>query len=279
MALDVQASLAAPPETTPAYETLLDLVKYRMSVRNLKPDPIPDAYVTKVLEVARWAMSGANSQPWEFVVVKDAAMRRKLFDTYMQENMEFLYWVERQRHLDLRHPNFQVPGVEDPHEELAIAKSRQNWWQAPVHIVVLGDGRRQWGTVQGAHTFGRGQSHLTDGLTNVCQLVHLAAASLGLGAQWVTIHIPEAFTKVLDTPSLLTFYLIIPLGWPAVERRPGWRRELSEMVHWDNYDRSLYMSDEDAYNYLRQLRGATIPKYHSSGMEMSDQQPAADGGK
>ena len=40
MALDVQA----PPETTPAYETLLDLVKYRMSVRNLKPDPIPDGW-------------------------------------------------------------------------------------------------------------------------------------------------------------------------------------------------------------------------------------------
>src|SRR5205085_2447758 len=86
------------------------------------------------------------------------------------------------------------------------------------------------------------------------QLIHLAAASLGLGAQWVTIHIPEAFSKVLDTPDLLTFYLIIPLGWPAVERRPGWRRELDEIVHHDGYDRSLYMSDEDAYNYLRRLR-------------------------
>ncbi len=120
MALDVQTSPAASPTTTTAYETLLDLVKYRMSVRNLKPDPIPDHYVDKVLEVARWAMSGANSQPWEFVVVKDAALRRKLFDTYMEENMEFLYWVERQRHLELRHPNFQVPGVEDPRQELEI---------------------------------------------------------------------------------------------------------------------------------------------------------------
>ncbi|HEY7062080.1 MAG TPA: nitroreductase family protein [Chloroflexota bacterium] len=275
MTLDVQTAPVAPPETTPAYETLLDLVKYRMSVRNLRPDLIPDEYVTKVLEVARWAMSGANSQPWEFVVVKDAAMRRKLYDTYMGQNMEFLYWMEKQRHLELRHPSFQVPGVENPREELEIIKTKQNWWQAPVHIVVLGDGRRQWGTVQGAHTFGRGQTHLWDSLANCSQLIHLAAASLGLGAQWVTIHIPEAFAKVMDTPDLLTYYLIIPLGWPAVERRPGWRRELSEIVHHDNYDRALYMSDEDAYNYLRRLRGATIPKYQSSEVDVSEQERAA----
>ena len=275
MSLDLQSTPSAVPETTPAYETLLDLVKYRMSVRSLKPDAIPDAYVTKILEVARWAMSGANSQPWEFVVVKDAALRRRLFDTYMDQNMEFIYWMERQRHLELRHPSFQVPGVTDPHKELEIIKAKQPWWQAPVHIVVLGDGRRQWGTVQGAHTFGRGQTHLWDGLANASQLIHLAAASLGLGAQWVTIHIPEAFSKVMDIPDLLTFYLIIPIGWPAVERRPGWRRELSEIVHHNGYDRSLYMSNEDAYNYLRRLRGATVPKYKSSEVDVSEAEASA----
>jgi nitroreductase len=275
MTLSVPIDPAAPPESTPSYDMLLDLVKYRMSVRNLRPDPIPDEYVTKILEVARWAMSGANSQPWEFVVVKDPVMRRRLYDTYMNENMEFIYWVERQRHLELRHPAFQVPGVSDPHKELEIIQSKQNWWEAPVHIVVLGDGRRQWGTVQGAHTFGRWQSHLTDGMTNVSQLIHLAAASLGLGAQWVTIHVPEAFTKVLDVPDLLTFYLIIPIGWPAVERRPGWRRELSEMVHHDRYDRRLYMSNEDAYEYLRRLRGATLPKYKSSEVDVTLKEDAA----
>ncbi|MFL6835087.1 MAG: nitroreductase family protein, partial [Xanthobacteraceae bacterium] len=42
------------------YDVLLDLVKSRVSVRKLKPDPIPDEYVTQILEVGRWAMSGAN---------------------------------------------------------------------------------------------------------------------------------------------------------------------------------------------------------------------------
>src|SRR5436190_1763337 len=42
------------------YDVLLDLVKSRASVRKLKPDPIPEEYVTQILEVGRWAMSGAN---------------------------------------------------------------------------------------------------------------------------------------------------------------------------------------------------------------------------
>ena len=48
------------------YDTLLELVRNRVSVRKLKPDPIPDEYVQKILEIGRWAMSGANGQPWEF---------------------------------------------------------------------------------------------------------------------------------------------------------------------------------------------------------------------
>ena len=50
------------------YDTLLELVKSRASVRKLKPDPIPDEHVTQILEVGRWAMSGANGQPWDFIV-------------------------------------------------------------------------------------------------------------------------------------------------------------------------------------------------------------------
>ena len=59
------------------YDTLLELVKTRVSVRNLKPDPIPDEYVTQILEVGRWAMSGANGQPWDFIVVKDPSHQER----------------------------------------------------------------------------------------------------------------------------------------------------------------------------------------------------------
>ena len=44
------------------YANLLELVKKRRSIRSFKPEPIPDEYVDKIIEVARWAPSAANSQ-------------------------------------------------------------------------------------------------------------------------------------------------------------------------------------------------------------------------
>jgi nitroreductase len=47
--------------TTPDYGHLYDFIAKRMSIRRLKPDPIPDDYVRKILEAGRWAMSGEPS--------------------------------------------------------------------------------------------------------------------------------------------------------------------------------------------------------------------------
>src|SRR3989442_11777992 len=134
--------------------------------------PISDDYVEKILEVARWAMSGANSQPWEFIVVRDPEIKRQLRDAYSEHNTDYIFWMEQQREYKLRHPSYQVK--EKLHESLAFNKKKANWHLAPAIIVVLGDGRRQWGTVMGAPTFVRDQSHLTDGLPYASFLIHLA---------------------------------------------------------------------------------------------------------
>jgi len=249
------------------YDTLLELVRNRVSIRNLKPDPIPDDYVNKILEIGRWAMSGANGQPWEFVVVKDPKIKKELFRAYVEENNDFIYWMEQQRDMKLRHPSFQMT-----HEQ-AVQKQRtsKGWSEAPVLIVILGDGRRQWATVQGAHTFGRDQSHLTDGLANVAMMMHMAAASLGLGSQHTTIHIQEPFKRVLGVPDLLTFSLIMPIGYPAVPPKEGVRRPLEDMVHYDRYDMSKYMTNEQAIKYLYALREKTVPVYRNSYIGQSQE--------
>src|SRR5260370_35912890 len=90
------------------YEVLLDLVKSRASVRKLKPDAIPDESVAQTLEVGRWAMSGATGQPWDFIVVKNSETKKALFRAYIEENNDFIYWMEQQRDFKLRHPSFQM---------------------------------------------------------------------------------------------------------------------------------------------------------------------------
>ena len=65
-------------KTTPEYEQFRELFTRRMSMRDLRPDPVPDTYIDKILEAGRWAMSGANSQPWEFIVVRDPQVKQAL---------------------------------------------------------------------------------------------------------------------------------------------------------------------------------------------------------
>jgi nitroreductase len=251
------------------YDMLLNLVKTRMSVRKFRPDPIPEDTINKILEVARWAMSGANSQPWEFIVVTDPEIKRQLRDAYSEYNTDFIFWMEQQREYDLRHPSYQVKN--DLHESLLLNKAKANWHQAPAVIVVLGDGRRQWGTVMGAHTFGRDQSHLTDGLANACFLIHLAVASLGLTSEWLSIHIEEPHKRILGVPDLLKLYLIIPIGYPDVAAREGVRRPLEDIVHRERYDMSKYMSNEDIVKYLYSLREATVPIHSASRAVTADE--------
>jgi len=244
------------------YEMLIGLLHRRMSVRKFKTDPLPEGAVEKILEAGRWAMSGANGQPWEFIVVTDPALRGALFKLYGEEISNYNFWMEQIRMPDLRHPAFQVEGT--PEEQWKKIQSRQQGWdRAPVLIVVIGDGRRQWSTVMGGHTFGRHQSHLTDGLANTCTLMHLAAASLGLGSQWITIHIEEGFKRLLDVPDVMTLHSIIAVGYPDVPPREGVRRPLDEMVHHDRYEPAKYMSNEQIVENLRSLRGKTMRTYRT----------------
>src|SRR5258708_14430783 len=48
------------------------------AVRQLRPDPLPESVLPDILEVARWSGSAGNRQPWEFVVIRDRDMLRRL---------------------------------------------------------------------------------------------------------------------------------------------------------------------------------------------------------
>src|SRR5437588_13082547 len=52
------------------------------AIRRLKPDPVPNEVLTKILDAAIRAPSGSNNQNWIFMVVKDAGQRKKISDIY-----------------------------------------------------------------------------------------------------------------------------------------------------------------------------------------------------
>jgi nitroreductase len=52
------------------------------AVRRLKPDPIDDDILRRVLEAATWAPTGGNVQPWRVLVVKDRTKLERLGELY-----------------------------------------------------------------------------------------------------------------------------------------------------------------------------------------------------
>lgn len=244
------------------YESFLEVVKARRTCRNFAPDDIPDGYIEKILEAARWAPSGANSQPWSFIVVRDSDKRKKLFDAYCEINMDFVWWMEQMRSFEYRHPGYQVR-ADDPDEGLRIKQTRPLWRDAPVIIALAGDGRKQWGTVLGAHTFSLNQSHLTDSLANAATIIHLAAASLGLTSQWVSIHIQDPFKDILGVPAPLMIHTLIPIGYPKTAQGKGYREPLESFVHHEEYDMSRHLNNKQIIERLYKLRSSTGITYES----------------
>ncbi|MEC8491829.1 MAG: nitroreductase family protein, partial [Pseudomonadota bacterium] len=52
------------------------------AVRRLRPDPIDEAVIERVLTAATWAPTGGNTQPWRIIAVTDAELKQALQDLY-----------------------------------------------------------------------------------------------------------------------------------------------------------------------------------------------------
>jgi nitroreductase len=58
---------------------LLDAIKERRSIRKYKNDAVSNKLIIEMLEAARLAPSGSNSQPWRFIVVKDEKVKKDIY--------------------------------------------------------------------------------------------------------------------------------------------------------------------------------------------------------
>ena len=69
---------------------LFEIIHTMRAMRRLRPDPVPDALINRILEAGQCAPNGANAQQWRFLVVKDRTIKqavqvwyRRAFDEVM----------------------------------------------------------------------------------------------------------------------------------------------------------------------------------------------------
>jgi nitroreductase len=229
------------------YDRFIEIVRQRRNIRKFKPDPIPDGYIEKILEAGRWAMSGGNAQPWEFIVIRDRETINRIIEIFMPVQ-EMYRDIERTRVAELRHPLYCRP------ERFTPA-----FKDAPAVIAVCGDTRTFQASVLATSFFvseGGADAVFHKSIACATQNLHLAAAVLGLGSQWFSVRYPwEAKLKaLLEVPDEFKIGSLVSLGYPANKPPSGYRRELKEIVHYEKYDKSKYRSGEEIHKFIEGLR-------------------------
>jgi nitroreductase len=201
-------------------DALRELAMRRRSIRGYDESrEVPEEAIRAILDCARWAPSGGNGQPWEFVVVRDQQTRHRIADIYMKQ-------MEPKREMDLA-----VRGT--------AKMTGDGFRHARVHLVILGDPR-----VKESYPIRtkleKADSHFITGLANATLLIHLAAASLGLASQYVSDanspYMETMLKAMLRIPEPLRIYHLVPLGYAKGNFATPPRRELEEIIHFEKYD-------------------------------------------
>lgn len=238
------------------YEEFLDFVKTRRTIRAIKPDPVPDDVVRKLLEAARWAPSGFNMQPVEYLVVQDAGLRagiRRIVDDY---NGRTFFALEATREAWQGSPWTIESHGGKPTPDV------------PVMIAVLGDTRRRVGLPMAArYAKQKGDSIFESSLANAFLYLLLAAHGLGLAAQPLSaVKYPSVqglVKDLLDLPDFIYLYDFVLLGWSAMDKPLSAKvtRDLDELVHRDRAAADDFPGEVELRRQIAELRAGNVGRH------------------
>jgi len=202
---------------------LYDVIHRRRDVRaEFTGAPVPDEVLHRVLTAAHAAPSVGLTQPWDFVLVRDPAVRDAFHAHVQQERRTFAQTLDPVAAARFAH--IKIDGVRE----------------ATLSIVVTYDPQRGSPAVLGRHAIADA------GLYSVClaiQNLWLAATAEGLGVGWVSFYREPFLRDLLAIPAGIR-----PVAWlcvgpvsrladePDLERH-GWRRRrpVTDALHHDRW--------------------------------------------
>ncbi len=188
---------ASREEMIAAARAFLATITKRRTVRQFALDPIPDAVLEAAIEAANSAPSGANLQPWKFVLVTDPAVKKRIREAAEAEEFE--------------NYNGRMPD-----EWLRVLAPLQTDWRkefleiAPALIVVFKED-------YGVAADGSRVTHyyVNESVGIACGFLLAALNAAGLATLTHTPSPMGFLREILDRPRNEKAYLLIPVGFPA----------------------------------------------------------------
>ena len=186
------------------------------AIRYLKPDPVPDALLRKVLEAGTFAANGGNMQSWRFLVIRDPAIKEAAGAWYRKA------WHE------IVGPRYRAsspaPGTSPERFARMLAAAEHladHLHEAPVWIVPCASGSRNAGS----------------SVFPAVQNILLACRALGLGCTLTTLYLnfEKEAEAAMGLPADVHSYAILPIGYPMGNFGPVRRAPLQSVVYQDRW--------------------------------------------
>ncbi len=206
-----------------------EAMRTQRAIRRLKPDPVDDALVLQLIELALKAPTGSNAQNWEFIIVKDPVVKGKL--ARLNRQAWGIYgglgrWMVR------RSGDQAMERIMN-----AVQWQADHFEDTPVVVVACLKAMIPiWPPAATASLYGS--------IFPSVQNLLLAARAAGLGAALITLPLWSKFLarRALGLPWSISPCAVIPLGWPKGKYGPTTRRPVGEVVSLDRYGNRAFRS-------------------------------------
>lgn len=206
------------------WHPIYQVIFARRDVRCFRADPVPEEVLYRLLLAAHHAPSVGFMQPWNFITVRDPAVKAQVKQAFLEENARAACHYQGQRRL--LYDSLKLEGI----------------LEAPINLCVTCDRSRG-----GPHVLGRNSIPETDLFSTCCaiQNLWLAAYAEGIGVGWVSIIQPERLRQILRIPDEVVPVAYLCVGYPETFLpKPelelvGWapRLALADLIFTDQWGR------------------------------------------
>ena len=208
---------------------LAQAMETQRAIRRLKPDPVDDTLVLDLIRLAIKAPSGSNAQGWEFIIVKDLEIKKKLAQRNRQAWKVYRWLGEHLRDIDPKTAKIMT----------AVQWQADHFEEIPVIVVACLRGFH----LPVPHFF---PASYFGSIFPAVQNILLAARAVNLGATLITLPLWNTFSirRTLKIPWKVTPCAMIPLGWPRGRYGPTTRKPVEEVVSLNIYGNRMNSAPE-----------------------------------
>ncbi len=236
-----------PPEGEPGdskntdrYQHLMDVVRNRVTTRAFKQDQeIPREHFELILDAARHGPSGANAQPWHYIVITEPKLKQQIADYFVAEQ-------RRRAKLKMKFPTPDYSGIATAPGLIVVATDFR-WVRA---FPVLKDDDSPLNDMYHENA----ERILLQSVAASTMSAHLAAAALGYNVWWITAigqqEAQDAMKPLLGIPEELSVIDIMCFGTAQKEPYKRHKRELDDIINWNRFDESHFMTAEELDDWI-----------------------------